>query len=60
MFLVLKKYIHAMEEAQFKIISTLIENKGQFDVPVEQRSRVHRTVYVKSKTYMETSRKLLT
>ena len=49
MFLVLKanKYTHAMEETQHKIISTLIENKGQCDAPVEQRSRVHRTTYVK-------------
>ena len=41
------KYIHAREESQHKIISTLIEKKGQFDVPAEQRSRVHRTAYVK-------------
>ena len=36
-----------MKEAQCKIISTLIENKRQFDVPVEQRSRVERTANVK-------------
>lgn len=40
-------YIHAMDDEQYKLITTLVKNNGNFEIPAHERTKIQRSAYVK-------------